>query len=57
MKKPTNDDIEPHVFDQTNGLVDLGSTTEAKDPEEERNNARRLSSLGALGVAYGNGTR
>jgi len=51
MKRDRTDstDVEPHVFDQTNGLVDRGDTppeTTASDRDADRN--RTVSGIAML---------
>jgi hypothetical protein len=42
-------DVEPHVFDQTNGLVDLGETTpEATDADHRSERNRTVSGIAML---------
>lgn len=53
MKKHAQNDAEPHVFDQTNGQVDLGSEPAPQAPEEQRLQSRRLTSVAAQVMAYG----
>ena len=51
MKRDHEDstDVEPHVFDQTNGLVDLGETTpEATDADQGSERNRTVSGIAML---------
>jgi hypothetical protein len=46
MKRRADEtDVEPHVFDQTNGLVDLGTST-PEDLESDRDAARNRTVSG-----------
>lgn len=42
-------EVEPHVFDQTNGLVDFGETKpEASDADRERDRHRTVGGIAML---------
>lgn len=43
MKRDHSDstDVEPHVFDQTNGVVDLGDTTPPAAEADQRSDRNR----------------
>ena len=50
MNRRTDEtDVEPHVFDQTNGLVDLGpSSSEPADPDREKTRNQTVGGIAML---------
>ena len=47
-RRTDQDDVEPHVFDQTNGVVDLGEEATAEDAERARVRDRTIGGIAML---------